>query len=53
MSIIYSTIAKVIGSDVSILCDYDLAHGNYPGICLDILKKAKITESIIYNYNGE
>ena len=40
MSIIYSTIAKVLGSDVSILCDYDLAHGNYPGICLDILKKA-------------
>lgn len=53
MSIIYSVIARANNDDLVTLCNYDMAHGNYPSICLDILKNAKITESKIYNYNGE
>jgi hypothetical protein len=43
MSIIYSMIARQNPDDLTTLCSYDLAHGNYPNICLDILKNAKIT----------
>lgn len=53
MSIIYSVIVRAIGDELVTLCNYDMAHGNYPAICLDILKNAKLTESKIYNYNGE
>ena len=53
MSIIYSLISRQNQEDLTTLCSYDIAHGNYPAICQDILKNAKITESKIYNYNGE
>jgi hypothetical protein len=43
MSIIYSVIVRAIGDELVTLCNYDMAHGNYPAICLDILKNAKLT----------
>lgn len=51
MSIIYSVISKVRDADVTNLCTYDLAHGNYPTITQDILKNAKIPDKITYRYN--
>lgn len=53
MSIIYSVIARMNANDITNLCSYDLAHGNYPAILQDILKNAKINESKIFNYNNE
>ena len=53
MSIIYSVIAKVRNSDVVNLCSYDMAHGNYPTVTQEILKNAKIPDSITYKYNEE
>ena len=47
MSIIYSVIVRVTPQpdhdNLTTLCSYDIAHGNYPAICLDILRNAKIT----------
>ena len=53
MSIIYAVVARANEDDVSYLCSHDTALGNYPTICQEILKNAKITESKIYTYNGE
>jgi hypothetical protein len=34
MSIIYSVIVRVGGEgELTNLCSYDIAHGNYPAIC--------------------
>lgn len=52
MSIIYAVVARSNEDDVTYLCSYDMAHGNYPTICQEILKTSKITESKIYTYNG-
>lgn len=43
MSIIYSVIVRINNDDITNLCSYDMAHGNYPAICQDILKNTKIT----------
>lgn len=43
MSIIYSVIARSNQDDITTLCSYDMAHGNYPTICQDILRNTKIT----------
>lgn len=43
MSIIYSVIVRINNDDITNLCSYDMAHGNYPTICQDILKNTKIT----------
>lgn len=53
MSIIYSVIAKTKDSEVINLCSYDMAHGNYPTVTQEILKNAKIPDSITYRYNEE
>ena len=52
MTIIYSVIAKVEDEeDIINLCSYDMAKGNYPAITLQLLKNAKIPDSITYKYN--
>lgn len=43
MSIIYSVIARSNQDDITILCSHDMAYGNYPTICQDILRNTKIT----------
>ena len=43
MSIIYAVVARANEDDVSYLCSHDTALGNYPTICQEILKNAKIT----------
>lgn len=52
MSIIYALVGRDNDHDLTYLCSYDMAHGNYPTICQEILSKAKIKESVIYTYNG-
>lgn len=53
MSIIYAVVARARDDDVTFLCSHDTAQGNYPHVCLEILKNAKVTDSKIYSYNGE
>jgi hypothetical protein len=54
MSLIYAVIVRqeASGSQVT-LCNYDAAHGNYPTITENILKKIKIIDKISYKYNEE
>ena len=52
MSIIYALVARANDDDITNLCSYDMAHGNYPTICQEMLKNAKINENKIYTYNG-
>ena len=52
--IIYSVIAKSGEDGLTNLCSYDAAHGNYPSITHEILKKIKqLDPSITYRYNDE
>ena len=54
MSIIYSVIVRVSSTgDITTLCSYDAAHGNYPAITEQILKSIKITDSMNYKYSEE
>lgn len=53
MSIIYAVIARTNEEDITTLCSYDTAHGNYPTILQDILRTTKITESKTYGYDSE
>jgi hypothetical protein len=54
MSLIYSVIARwAEGGELTTLCSYDAAHGNYPTITESILKQAKIPDQISYKYNEE
>ena len=54
MSIIYSVIVRLSATgEITTLCSYDAAHGNYPAITEQILKSIKITDSMNYKYNEE
>lgn len=52
MSIIYSVIVRVgTNGEITTLCSYDAAAGNYPAITEQILKTIKITDNMNYKYN--
>lgn len=54
MSIIYCVIVRQDDTDNQVpLCSYDCAHGNYPAITEQILKKVKLPHDISYKYNQE
>lgn len=53
MSIIYSVVVRQDAGGQVTLCNYDAAHGNYPSITENILKKIKIIDKISYKYNEE
>lgn len=54
MSIIYSVVARTSASgEITNLCSYDAACGNYPPITDQILKNIKIQESANYKYSDE
>jgi hypothetical protein len=54
MSIIYSVIVRTApNGEITTLCSYDAAHGNYPTITEQILKSIKISDSMNYKYNEE
>lgn len=55
MSIIYSVIVRTSPTgEHTTLCSYDAAHGNYPTITEQILKKLNLnTASAGWKYNEE
>lgn len=54
MSIIYSVIVRTApNGEITTLCSYDAAHGNYPTITEQILKSIKIDDNMNYKYNEE
>lgn len=54
MSIIYSVVVRQDDNGQQVtLCNYDAAHGNYPSITEQILKKIKLLDDISYKYNEE